>query len=134
MSIENRLRTCLRVWHPEVPLEELSELLGRPPQNFGVRGTVLGRTRDSSLVSTWQHNYWGADFTRGDDLEDRVDEVFDALARRADTFSVGCEGHRPRGECLAEARGGARTNRNVDGRALSGQAYQAHFSGAGPAS
>jgi hypothetical protein len=86
MSIENRLRTCLRVRHPEVPLEELSELLGRPPQNFGVKGAIRGRTRDNSLVSTWKHNYWCADFTRGDDLEERVDEVFEALGSRADTF------------------------------------------------
>ena len=85
-SIENRLRTCLRVWHPAVSLEELSKLLGRQPQNFGIKGTVRGRTRDPALTSTWKYNYWCADFMCGDTLEDRVDEVLEAIGSRACEF------------------------------------------------
>lgn len=80
MSIENRLRTSLRVWHRDASVERLSELLGRAPQYFGVKGAIRGRTRDSSVTSTWHHNYWCADFARGDSLEERVDEVLDAIA------------------------------------------------------
>ena len=82
MSIEAQLRTSLQVWHPDATVEEISDLLSRAPAYFGEKGTSR-RTSHAPHLADWTTNYWSADYTRGEDLEARIGEMFDDLGDRA---------------------------------------------------
>lgn len=86
MSIEGQLRTSLQVWHPDATVAEISALLGRSPAYFGEKGTSRGTSHGRRLAD-WTTNYWSADYTRGEDLEARIAEMFDGLGDRVDRLA-----------------------------------------------
>lgn len=87
MSIEGKLRTSLQVWHPDATVAEISAVLGRSPSYFGEKGTSRGTSHGRRLAD-WTTNYWSSDYTRGEDLEARISELFDDLGDRADRMAA----------------------------------------------
>lgn len=77
----------LRVWHPSLPKEEISRIVGRDAKvswtagapRFSPKGTLLGGLRESS--------YWTTELTSGTELSDPV-EVEQAIGKLIDDLAL----------------------------------------------
>lgn len=89
MIVTNRApTTSLQLWHPSLSVQELSELVGCVPEVVKHLGEPRGVIRGQPTKARMRENYISVPFTRGETLEERVEELIETLLPQSDVFGA----------------------------------------------
>jgi|SRR5579883_1578525 len=81
MTSEIYFGVSLRLHHPTTSPTDISNVLGRPAEFVGVKGTQRGSSRGLP-AATWLENYWCSEFEDGESVEERIRSVVDFLRQK----------------------------------------------------